>query len=56
MNIKDRLIQIVGAERFSDDKTALYCYSRDVSLAKGVPEAGRLKNIGPSSLRRKRGL
>lgn len=38
MNIKDRLIQIVGTERFSDDKTVLYCYSRDVSLAKGVPD------------------
>lgn len=38
MNIRDKLIQIVGAERFSDDKTVLYCYSRDVSLAKGVPD------------------
>lgn len=32
MNIIDELIQIVGRERASDDKTVLYPYSRDVSL------------------------
>lgn len=38
MNIVDELIQIVGRERVSDDKTVLYAYSRDVSLVTGMPD------------------
>ena len=38
MNIIDDLVQIVGRERASADKTVLYAYSRDVSLITGMPD------------------
>jgi len=37
-NIIDDLIQIVGPDRASEDKTVLYTYSRDASLITGMPD------------------
>jgi len=38
MDIIHELIQIVGPERASDDKTVRYAYSRDASLITGMPD------------------
>lgn len=38
VNIIDELVQIVGQERASHDKTVLYTYSRDASLITGMPD------------------
>jgi len=38
VNIIDELIQIVGQDRASDDRTVLYTYSRDASLITGMPD------------------
>jgi glycolate oxidase len=38
VSITDKLVQIVGEERATDDKTVRYIYSKDASMIEGMPD------------------